>query len=264
METPDWFINVYSIRKKDSDFAIGRRSNLRFALGNSFAYFTSLNSKGPEPHEYLEFAKRDISQGDLHGAINALGNSKRAIHLIVDGFLKILGLEILFKRANFPDKLDIIQLLGAFPVRTIQSLNTRRNLVEHEYSEIHPNEVADFVDIAEMFLLLAYPLLSNMTVSTYVGFENDSRCFEWRLDLTNKLISEHEILNFDTLDVDNVKVPYNISTNNESKRFIKTTKIEKANREDWLELLDLLVYLSRKNVYKLPKPDEYGQGLVVR
>lgn len=64
------FKDSYLLKGVNPDFAIGRRANLRFAIENLTLSYSRLNDKGPEPFEYLEFAKTDIQQGDTKGAIN--------------------------------------------------------------------------------------------------------------------------------------------------------------------------------------------------
>ena len=86
----------------DNDFALGNRSNLTYAAPCYFAHLSKLNESGPEPYQYLEFAKADIMSSDERGAINALGNAKRAVHLTIESFLKILGIGNNLKKHIFP------------------------------------------------------------------------------------------------------------------------------------------------------------------
>lgn len=61
MHKLDRFRDNYLFRELDSDFALGKRSHLRYALLNSSLYFTRLNARGPEPIQYLEYAKADLA-----------------------------------------------------------------------------------------------------------------------------------------------------------------------------------------------------------
>jgi hypothetical protein len=149
---------------------------LRYALVNFSVSLTQINPKGPEPFEYIEYAKSNLASCNEQGYIDALGHAKRAVHLIIETFLRVWGLDTIYGRAKFPDKLKIMQEMGAFPIRMIEQLNKKRNLVEHEYVSVKHQEAADFVDIADMFLLLSYPLIKHAVVGAYVGLENDDKC----------------------------------------------------------------------------------------
>lgn len=91
----------YLLRDTDPSFAVGHRANLVYAVESLSAGLNKVNSRGPDPLDYLEYAKRDLTTPDTRGAINALGNAKRAIHLSIDALLKLWGLTD-FARANFP------------------------------------------------------------------------------------------------------------------------------------------------------------------
>jgi len=144
----------YILCNIDPDFAVDGRANLRYACEYRYASLMELNPEGLDPFDYLNFAKSDVSAKDVRGAINALGNAKKAIHLTVDCFFEILGLLKAFGKSDFPTKLDIIQQLEAFPINVTKNLNSKRNYVEHEYRTIDISEAIDLVDITEMFLRL--------------------------------------------------------------------------------------------------------------
>ena len=57
-----------------------------------------------EPLDYIHFSKSDLLSQDLRGAINALNNAKRAIHLLIDCFLEVIGIFSLYRKDNFPKK----------------------------------------------------------------------------------------------------------------------------------------------------------------
>lgn len=151
------FEDLYVLSNVDSNFAQGARAKLRYACEYLYASLMKLNPKGVDPFEYLNFAKTDISTNSLRGAINGLGNVKKAIHLTIDCFFELLGLIKAFRKSNFPTKLDIIQQLEAFPTNVIKTLNQKRNYVEHKYTTIDIKKVVDFIDVTEMFLRLCYP-----------------------------------------------------------------------------------------------------------
>lgn len=260
MITVDRLKDTYLFQDIVPDFALGRRQHLRYALGNQYACLAVLNPEGPEPLEYLEYAKLDVSHGDLRGAINALGHAKRAVHLTVESFLKILGLKT-YTKAKFPEKLEILQALNAFPTRMIGILNRERNLVEHEYVNIGIEEAANFVDIAEMFLLLAYPYLKRTVVGAYVGLEGDERCLEWSLDLEKGEINIYQVASTQFIESPLLgKVHYNMPCLDEDARMLtNVVSITKSNTEEWLPYLDLFVYGTKRAAIRPSErpPDEY-------
>jgi hypothetical protein len=54
------------------------------------------------PRQYLEYARADFPAGDERGLINAQGNIKRALHLMIDTVLQNYGLLAQNKRISFP------------------------------------------------------------------------------------------------------------------------------------------------------------------
>jgi hypothetical protein len=257
--TIDEFTPGYLFRGIDSDFTLGRRAHLRYAVESAYACLAVLNPNGPEPLTYLEYAKADISTGDLRGAINALSNAKRAVHLIVENFLQILGLENAYSRANFPTKLEVFQQLDAFPTRMIDSLNQKRNIVEHEYANVELDEVAGFLDIAEMFLLLAYPYLRHAVIGAYVGLEGDERCIEWLLNHEEGRVCVYEIIsNYDSFDSPLGKIYHNIHADEPDQTLLEEINITKSNPEEWLPYLDLFIYCTKK-IAMQPSTLDYGE-----
>jgi hypothetical protein len=125
--------DTYFIRGYDPDFATGRRSHLVYALPSLRLSYTHLNRGGPEPLTYLEYARRDIGDGTQQGAINALGNAKRAVHLVIDALLGAYSLGD-WANAPFPVRAELLRDLGALPTRMVSRLNSARNLMEHDYA----------------------------------------------------------------------------------------------------------------------------------
>lgn len=176
-------LSKYIIKGIDPYFSWGCRSNLRYAAKEySYAVLMEPNPKGVDILDYLYFAKADLLSKDLRGAINALENAKRAIHLLVDSFLELLGLKTIYGEDNFPTKLEIIQKLEAFPTRLLKTLNKRRNLIEHEYDQLELDEAEGFVETAELFVRLCYPYFKYTTIGTRVGEVNSNKDIEWLLD----------------------------------------------------------------------------------
>jgi hypothetical protein len=109
----------FYIRDVQADFAIGLRKNLRYAQSFKTVYLGKINPNGPAIFEYIQFAKQDLNTGCQRGAINALGNAKRAIHLTIETFLRLLCIDKALYKYNFPSKLDLLNSLHAFPTGII-------------------------------------------------------------------------------------------------------------------------------------------------
>lgn len=253
--------DLYAFKDLTIGFSQGRRKFLRYASESGYAWYTRVNSDGLQPYEYLNYAKSDISSGNTQGAINGISNAKRAIHQTIDALFYVWGLDAAFKRANFPAKLEIMHALDAFPVRMLNYLNQERNLIEHEYKAIDINKATDFVDVSEMFLMLAYPFLKHTTLGAFVGLENDSRCLEWQIDINSNQILICEIMDCPFFESPIGRVYYNFPWEGENKNIIQTQKIERSNQNDWLVYLDLFVYLTKRSTSRLQESENKDSGL---
>lgn len=256
----DAFKDTYLLKDITQDFSVGRRTNLRFAVHCNTVNFTKLNDNGPEPFEYLEFAKSDIALGGTKGAINALGNAKRAIHLTIKNILHAWGLLKTFDSANFPDQLDILQRLNAFPTRMLDALNRKRNFVEHEFASVDPAEVADLVDITEMFLLIAYPFFKEAVVGAFVGIAADENCYQWRISPNQALIEVLKVDDAKRFDTDFGPIYYAFGEL-DKRPPNNTIQISRANESDWINYLDLFVYMTKRQVTLLDKQAYPGSNL---
>ena len=253
----------YFLREIDSDFAFGHRSNLRYATVSASVHLEKINPTGPEPFDYLQFAKTDISSGDQRGAINALSNVKRSVHLTIDTFFRLLCLNKAYSKANFPSKLTVLKKIEAFPTELINRLNQKRNLVEHNYRTVDVAEVVDFVEVAEMFLLLTYPYFRDTVVGTYVGIDKDNRCLEWVIkhDLFEIQINEVKCESF----IESLSGPIYYNIKIESPRFNNySIKITESNTDEWLSYMDLFLYCTKKRLISLPKSEDDYQGIVLK
>jgi len=263
MPTIDSLKVVYCISGLSLGFAEGKRKVLRYAIENSYTYCTSVNEVGPQPYDYLEYAKNNITAGGTQGAIDSINNAKRAIHLTIRKFLELFGLEEAYGGKKFPEQLKIITLLNAFPTRMIDNLNKNRNIVEHNYRYIDIEKAKDFVDVAEMFLLLAYPYLRHAVVGAFVGIEKDNRCLEWKIDIREHTILTYEIVKHEYIENEGYQLHYNISTKDEDKRYLNKIEIQKKNCDEWINYMDLFIYLTKRNISRLPEPDSRGDGLFI-
>lgn len=106
-------------------------------------------------YEYLDFALKDLEHNDRRNKINALSNTKRALHRRIDTLICYLWLEEISnkKRWNFPKKVDILSNFGIVTPDILSKINKFRNLIEHEYfTPPTKEEINDFIQIVELFL----------------------------------------------------------------------------------------------------------------
>lgn len=253
--------DIYLFSGVNISFSEERRKDLRYACETAYVYHTSLNPNGPEPFEYLDYAKKDIAKADVHGAIDGISNAKRAIHLVIDKYFELLGLDRAYAKASFPAKIEVMELLNAFPTRLIERLNKKRNLIEHEYRTIAREEVIEFIDIAEMFLLLAHPYLKHTTTGALVGIQDDERCIEWTIQPEGE-VHIYDIPNQSFIDTPIGKVFYNVDPHKElEKTLLETIIISKTNREHWLSYLDFFVYMTKNQATQMPMSETGGKGI---
>ena len=126
-----------------------------------------------KPVDFLEFAERDLASNSLHKEINALSNAKRALDGQLDCLLISFGL---FKKAQkenwkFPKKIETIKEIGIIAPRVLSKLNTRRNIMEHEFSRPTLDEVENFIDIVSLFFaatdIYIYKSILEISFSVY-------------------------------------------------------------------------------------------------
>src|SRR5579859_7945105 len=116
--------------------------------------------------EYLQFAARDLEDESERGAVNALGNVKRALHQTVDSLLQGYGLLARNARLPFPRKLELIDAAGLFSLSILKTLNDERNLVEHRYRLPAHARVQEALDVVRLWLL------ATRRLSEYVVYES--------------------------------------------------------------------------------------------
>ena len=109
-----------------------------------------------KPIDYLNFARRDIVEGDGRALVNALSNIKRAIDCQLDVLLEMYGLLKLSmkKKWSFPKKIEVIRKIGVVAPNILKLINSRRIQLEHYHKKPIKKEVVEFLDIAELFIEL--------------------------------------------------------------------------------------------------------------
>jgi hypothetical protein len=145
----------------------------------SFSYLTPTRQVGPlpppyetdmSPSAYLEFAIEDLAADTARGLINAFGNAKRAFHLAIDSLLNQYGLFTRFRKANFPEKVRLIDTVGMIPIGIMHNLNVERNLLEHEYAVPSKARVKEAVDVTKLLLLATEKLVEATPQEVVVGW----------------------------------------------------------------------------------------------
>lgn len=111
-----------------------------------------------DSEQYLQFAKYDLQDqyNRMKSTINAISNTKRAIESRVDAILHIYGIKKLHIKIHglnsFSEKLSLLNRMGVVAPNILKRINSIRNKVEHKYIVLEHETVADYVDIAELFL----------------------------------------------------------------------------------------------------------------
>lgn len=115
-----------------------------------------MSDNSVKPIDFLTFARRDLVEGDTKALINALGNIKRAIEVQLDIFLEMYGLLKLSikEKWSFPKKIDVVRKIGIVAPSILRLINSKRNKMEHHHERPKKEEVAEFLDIAELFIEL--------------------------------------------------------------------------------------------------------------
>jgi hypothetical protein len=240
----------YAIAGVDPTFATGRRAQWSYALRSSCVGFAKLNPGGPDPGDYIRYARAELLTSSAQAPINAIGHAKRAVHQAVDGIFFLHGLRPAFGNLDFPGKLALLTEIGAFPTALIAWLNDRRNLVEHAYSVPSADEVVRAVEIAELFIVLSYTFLKSAVVGAYVGYANGPSCSELLLDPAKAIITDTDIEVSTSVDIRGTRVHVNIPEH-APRNPVRSIPISRANKADWLPILDLFTYCSRMQALQL-------------
>lgn len=135
------------------------------------------NPFGLTPRDFLGFAKIDLDSNLDHCNINALSNLKRALDCRIEEVLWLIGFLEVAKRERWglPKKLETIQQLGVAAPTVLNRINSKRNLLEHEFEAPDINEVIDAFDVVELFVSYTDILFDRFPghVDLCLGFENE-------------------------------------------------------------------------------------------
>mgnify|MGYP001616191469 CR=1 FL=1 len=106
----------------------------------------------------LEFAIADLKDGDVAASasprhlVNALSNAKKALHLRLEDVCLGFGCGSLKSVKSFPKLIAYARNCGVVAPRVLERLNSRRNMVEHEFDVPKKEDVENFVDVVQLFL----------------------------------------------------------------------------------------------------------------
>jgi hypothetical protein len=108
----------------------------------------------PSSYDYLSFARQDLKDGKTsRHLINALSNTKRALHLRLEDMCLGFGSRNLNSLKKFPQLLDYLRSCGVVSPNVLELLNKRRNQTEHDYDIPDLMSVEIFIDVTELFLV---------------------------------------------------------------------------------------------------------------
>lgn len=150
------------------------------------------SKKGVYPVSYLEYAKEDIStEISRRTIVNALSNAKRAFHFQVDIICDSFGWAKYKKSRNsgFPAKLEYLSKCGIISPNILLKLNRVRNTVEHEYSAPSEEELRDYIDIVELFLMATKILTDQYPETIYFDLMRDED-YDTKLELPESVIAK--------------------------------------------------------------------------
>lgn len=237
----------YIFSKTDPYFSKGLRKSIRYASISSVlsVRLMEINPEGLVPIDYLNYAKADLLSKGLNANINAVSNANRAIHLLVDSFLEILGLNT-YKKSNFPDKLEIIEKIEAFPVRLINALNKQRNSMEHKYTKISKKNAVEFVELTDLFLRVCYPYLKKLIVGIHVGLKRNNKDIEWVLYPSKSKITISEYNKSEHVKLKEGIIYFHYKYDN-NRNILETIEITKTNSNKWIPILNTLLYCTAKS-----------------
>lgn len=106
----------------------------------------------------IDFAIADLKDGDVAASasprhlVNALSNAKKALHLRLEDVCLGFGCGSLKSVKSFPKLIAYARNCGVVAPRVLERLNSRRNMVEHEFDVPKKEDVENFVDVVQLFL----------------------------------------------------------------------------------------------------------------
>lgn len=195
------------------------------------------------PTDFLRWSKIDIKGGFDKDFINSLTNSKRAIDCQIDSVLEILGLMKGDKFSNHCTdfmklfeidedvnaKLKLIHCINLAPILLISKTRTLRNKLEHFYRKPTKSEVADAVDVADLFIRSVQGKLNAMENYFFITDKKNFNDSRWN-------VLQHLHIQFDD---SNFTFLIKLLNNRKEERVLDEVIIESADKE-YLSLINLM------------------------
>ncbi len=116
-----------------------------------------------KPEDFIKFAEDDLKEDTEKALVNSLSNIKRSIDCRIESLLYLFGLYEKAKKEGwtFPDKIDFLLKTGIVAPRILTKINRKRNELEHEFKKPIRDQVEDFLDVANLFLLYTEIFVKN-------------------------------------------------------------------------------------------------------
>jgi hypothetical protein len=226
--------------------------------------------------DYLNFAVSDSRESIDRAFINAIGNSKRAIHLAIDETLHQYGLFMPNRNLTFPGKIELLSTAGIMSIDILKRLNIERNLVEHEYRLPSRTAVVESIDIARLLILAFGRLTDNVVVEWLMGVRRPARQHllarlnqrGGTIDLYRLSAAEGRRLRFSRRSgvshvVGLLRNPMTGAWNDAfvvAERPARSIDLRLSNSEEWMPYLELV--LRMQELYTLPPhPSQRSLGM---
>jgi uncharacterized protein (UPF0332 family) len=140
-----------------------------------------------KPEEFIKYAKADLKLKSNRGIVNALSNTKRALHCQLDSLLYAFGYQNKSRKGrwNFNDKLEFLGELDIITPEFLRKINKQRNFLEHEYALPSRENVEDAIDIAILFIDYTQKHLNKILIDCVLNIKNKADSPEIRFDRKN-------------------------------------------------------------------------------
>ena len=211
--------------------------------------------------DYLTYAIDDLRETTDRALVNAIGNSKRAIHLAVDETLHQYGLLAQNRKLAFPSKLELLSTAGIISLKILRRLNVERNLVEHEYKVPTHSAVEESIDIARLLILAFGRLTERVVVEWVMGTRRPHRHLLARLNQADGSIDFYRLAasagRLPTRRTDGVshafghiRNPMTLTWNDQfliSKAPIYSVGLTAKNPREWLRYMEYVLRMQQVN-----------------
>lgn len=155
------------------------------------------------PQDYLKFAEDSLKGENSQEKINCVSNLKRAMECEMDTFFHVLGILPLFKKRNlgFDKKLEFIGATGLYKSTSLETLNTIRNKIEHEYIVPELEEIALYFELVYAFISVVEGALFMLSSNAEIEYsDNSDKENKYQIAVKIKYIFETQQVIFEFID----------------------------------------------------------------